>query len=118
MKILIQISVIFTICLIGEALSAIIPFPVPASIIALLLLLVLLLIGLIKVDHIKEKSDFLLTNMAFFFVPAGVKIIEHFETIKSIWLPIFIIVIVSTVLVFCTTTLTVILVNKLTGGKK
>lgn len=118
MKILIQISVIFTICLIGEALSAIIPFPVPASIIALLLLLVLLLTGLIKVDHIKEKSDFLLTNMAFFFVPAGVKIIKHFETIKSIWLPIFIIVIVSTVLVFCTTTLTVILVNKLTGGKK
>ena len=118
MKILIQIAVVFSLCLAGEAISALIPFPIPASIIALLLLLILLLTGIIKVDHIKEKSDFLLSNMAFFFVPAGVKVIEHFETIKSVWLAILVIGIVSTVVVFLATALTVNIVLKLTGGRK
>ena len=118
MKILIQIAIVFSLCLAGEAISNLIPFPIPASIIALLLLLILLLLGVIKVDHIKEKSDFLLSNMAFFFVPAGVKVIEHFETIKSVWLAILIIAVVSTVVVFLATALTVKIVLKITGGRK
>ena len=118
MKILIQIAIVFSLCLAGEAISTLIPFPVPASIIALILLLILLLTGVIKVDHIKEKSDFLLSNMAFFFVPAGVKVIEHFDTVKSVWLAIVVIGIVTTVIVFIVTALTVKLVLKVTGGKK
>ena len=42
----------------------------------LYLLLALLATGLLKIEHIREKADFLLANMAFFFLPAGVSVIE------------------------------------------
>ncbi len=81
-------------------------------IIAMLLLLLFLFTGLLKIDHIKEKSDFLLSNMAFFFIPAGVKVVEHLELVSSIWLPFLIIVIVSTAAVLLVTAAAVTLVMK------
>lgn len=44
----------------------------------MILLFILLCVHILKVDHIREKSDFLLENMAFFFIPAGVSIINLF----------------------------------------
>lgn len=110
MKILYQIAIIFSLCLLGEMISALLPFPFPAAISALILLTIALFTGILKIDHIKEKSDFLLSNMAFFFIPAGVKVIEHFELIASFWWQFFLIVIVSTVIVFAVTGWTVSLV--------
>lgn len=117
MKILIQLSLIFFSCLAGEVLSYIIPFPIPAAVLALLILLILLLTGLVKEEHIKETGDWLLKTMAFFFVPAGVKVMEHFSLVGSIWLPILVISVLSTVIVFLVTALTVKLALKLKEGK-
>ncbi len=113
MNILYQIAIIFGICLAGEAISALLPFPFPASIIALLLMLIFLFSHKLKVEHIKEKSDFLLSNMAFFFIPAGVKVIDHVATIKDIWWQFIIIVVVSTLAVFAVTAGSVSLVLKI-----
>ena len=113
MKILYQIAIIFALCLTGEIISALLPFPFPASISAMLLLLLALFSGALKIDHIKEKSDFLLSNMAFFFIPAGVKVVEHLELITSIWWRFLIVVVVSTVAVFLVTAGTVSLVLRL-----
>ena len=107
MKILYQIAIIFSICLAGELISALLPFPLPSSIISMLILLIMLFAGWLKIDHIREKSDFLLSNMAFFFIPAGVGVIEHLDTIASFWLEFIIIVVVSTVAVFLVTAATV-----------
>ena len=38
---------------------------------------------ILKIEHVQEKADFLLSNMAFFFVPAGVSIINYFDELKS-----------------------------------
>ena len=70
MSILAQMAIVFATCLAGEALSAILPFPFPPSIAAMLLLLAALWTGILKVEHIRQKSDFLLSNMSFFFIPA------------------------------------------------
>lgn len=45
------------------------------------LLLVLLLTGIVKVDHVREKSDFLLGNLGFFFIPVSVSIINYVDLI-------------------------------------
>ena len=118
MKILIQFLIIFFSCLAGEVLSYIIPFPVPAAVLALIIMLLLLLTGLVKEESIKETGDWLLKTMAFFFVPAGVKVIEHFALVGSIWLPVVIICILTTVIVFFVTALTVRLAIKLKEMRK
>lgn len=118
MKILYQIAIIFFLCLMGEIIGAVLPFPFPSAIIAMLLLALALFTGTLKIDHIREKSDFLLSNMAFFFIPAGVKVIEHFDLIKQVWWQFFLIAIASTVIVFLVTAATVSLTLRLEERRK
>lgn len=113
MKILLQIGVVLLICLISEAVSLLFPFPFPGSVLAMIVLFILLVTGILKVDHIREKSDFMLKNMAFFFIPAGVGMIEYFDVLKECLLPFLVICVVSTVLTFAVTAGTVALVMKL-----
>ena len=56
MKTLLQIGIVFLICLIGEIISLILPFPFPGSVIAMILLFLLLLFGALKVEHIRPSS--------------------------------------------------------------
>ena len=81
MKILTQIGIVFGVYWISQCIEAVLPFSFPASVISLLLLLVLLVVGLIKVDHIREKSDFLLGNLGFFFVPVSSGFINYVDII-------------------------------------
>ena len=59
------------------------PFTLPASIIGMLLLLALLLARVIKTEHIREKSDYLLGNLPFFFIPASVSIINYADVLRE-----------------------------------
>mgnify|MGYP000412394408 FL=1 len=103
MKIIRQIGIIFTVCWISILVEKILPFAFPASVIGMLLLFICLLTGLLKIEHIQEKADFLLENMAFFFVPAGVSIINYFDVLKSTWIQLVVICVISTVVTFAVT---------------
>lgn len=118
MKIICQIAIIFTICWISQIVEAILPFPFPASVIGMVLLLILLLVQALKVDHIREKSDFLLSNMAFFFIPAGVSIINYFDILASNLIPLLVICLVSTLLTFAVTAWAVQLTRHLMDRRK
>lgn len=117
MNILYQIAIIFSLCLAGELISAILPIFIPSAIISLILLFIMLESKILKIDHIKEKSDFLLANMAFFFIPAGVKVIDYFSIIKSIWWQFILVCLTSTILVFFITGSVVKLTLRLMRGK-
>ena len=67
MKILTQLAIVFGICLVGECISAILPFAFPSSVIGMIILFLLMLVKIIKERHIKDVSQFMLKNMAFFF---------------------------------------------------
>ena len=119
MKLILQIGIIFGVCLLGEAIAYFLPFPFPASVISMILLFLLLCFKVLKIDHIRQKADFLLQNMAFFFIPAGVGILEQFEFVKdSVW-QLLLICFVTTIVTFAVTALTVRygvwLQNKITG---
>ncbi len=103
MKIIIQIAILFSICWLSQIVEALLPIAFPASVIGMVLLLLLLLFRVLRVDHIREKSDFLLSNMAFFFIPAGVSIINYFDVLASSLLPFLVVCVVSTVLTFAVT---------------
>lgn len=119
MKIIIQITIIFSICWVSQIIEALLPIAFPASVIGMVLLLLLLLTRVLRVDHIREKSDFLLSNMAFFFIPAGVSIINYFDVLASNLLPLLAVCIISTILTFAVTAWAVSLTRRLMkGGKK
>ncbi len=67
----------------------------------------------LKIEHVQEKADFLLSNMAFFFVPAGVSIINYFDELKSTAVQLIIICIISTVVTFAVTAYSVMLTVRL-----
>lgn len=112
MHIIRQIAVLFGLCLLGEAVSMLLPIPIPASVISMMLLLGLLLKGWLKLGHIEDVGKFLLSNMAFFFVPIGVSMMEHSALLKETIGPIIVICIVTTILTFGATGMTVELVMK------
>lgn len=113
MKILLQIAIVFIICLLGEAIAVVLPITFPSSVISMILLFLLLLSKILKPEHIKEKTNFLLKNMAFFFIPAGVSIMNYYDVLKGNILKLLIICLLTTVITFLATAYTVKFVMKL-----
>ena len=119
MKIIYQIGIIFALCWVSEIIEAFLPFAFPASVIGMILLFILLAFRGLKVEHIREKSDFLLSNMAFFFIPAGVSIINYFDVLKGNVGKLLLICFLTTILTFATTAWTIRGVLRLQNrGKK
>ena len=75
-KAIMQFMLILLISLIGEALSALIPLPVPASIYGIVLMLLLLITGVIRVHQVKEAASFLIEIMPVMFIPAAVALMQ------------------------------------------
>lgn len=118
MKILCQVGVIFGVCWVSQVLESLLPFAFPASVIGMVLLFLLLAVRVLRVEHIQEKSDFLLANMAFFFLPAGVSILNYLEELRSAAVALVVICLVTTVLVFGATALSIKLTLRLMGRGK
>lgn len=83
MKLLSQFGIIFGICWVSTLLEAVLPFALPASIIGMLILLVLLAARIVRPEHVQEKSDFLLANLPFFFIPAAVSIMNYTDVLQG-----------------------------------
>ena len=115
MKIIRQIGIIFTVCWLSILVEKVLPFAFPASVIGMILLFICLLTGVLKIEHIQEKADFLLENIAFFFVPAGVSIINYFDVLESAWIQLVVICVISTVVTFAVTAWSVKLTVRLLG---
>ncbi|MCI8342324.1 MAG: CidA/LrgA family protein [Firmicutes bacterium] len=111
MKILKQLAAISAVCIAGEAISALLPVTFPGSVISMIIVFLLLFFKFIKEEAIKETSDFLLGNMAFFFVPAATAIIEKYDFLKGSIMIIVFISIICTFITFIVTYYTVCFVS-------
>ena len=107
MKILLQVALVFGIYWVGQGIEAVRPFAFPASVISMVLLMVLLLTGVVKDRHIQRVSHFLVANMAFFFLPSFVGLLEHIELLKSQLFPLLLIIVLTTPVVYLVTGWTV-----------
>jgi holin-like protein len=83
MKIITQCGFLCLICLAGVYFSHLLPFPMPAGVLSMLILFALLLSRRAASSSFKETADVLLGNMAFFFIPSGVGILAHVENIRG-----------------------------------
>lgn len=112
MKILMQLGFILSLCLAGELISKGLHVPIPSGVIGMVLLFILLCLGVVKIEQIEEVSDFLLDNLAFFFVPLGVGLLKSAGVLKSNWWQLILIVIITTILVMVITGLTAQVLSK------
>ena len=118
MKMLKQICIIFLIYLIGVFISKSLELPIPGSIIGMVILLVLLLSGAIKLESIDKVSDFILDNLALFFIPSGVGIITIYSSIQNQIIQIALLCVGTTAIVMSVTALTVKFIRKIVDKKE
>jgi holin-like protein len=112
-----QFSIILSIYFLGELIQKFSGLPVPGNVIGMLILFFGLSTGIIKLNMIGKISDFLLENLAFFFLPAGVSLIACFALLEGKWTAILVVSLISTVITLAVTGLTVELVKRSLGRK-
>ena len=83
----------------GEALRALIPLPIPASVYGLVLLFAALMTGVIRLGQVKDAADFLIAVMPAMFIPAAVGLLDAWGSLRPVLLPLCVITAVSTVIV-------------------
>ena len=103
MKLLRQFLLIALISLAGEALRALIPLPVPASVYGMVLMFLLLFTRVLRVEQVKGAASFLIEIMPVMFIPAAVGLLDTWEALRPIFGPLLFIVVVTTVLVMAVT---------------
>ena len=115
MKYLKQFGVILFINFIAIILNKTLISLIPATVIGMLLLFLLLNLKIIKLESIKEFSDFMLMNLAFFFIPPGVTLIKTWDILRLNLGKILFIVIITTFITMIVTGLTVDFIIKRRG---
>lgn len=113
MKYLKQLGVLLACCAVGDALSILLRGALPGNVLGLTLLLLLLVLGRVHLRHVQDTSDFLLQNMAFFFLPACLGVLEIFAQIKSEILAILAVCVLTTLCTAAATAFTVHIVFRL-----
>ncbi|MDR1903556.1 MAG: CidA/LrgA family protein [Treponema sp.] len=117
MKILRQLGVLFIICFTAQIIHSVLPLDFPAGIIGLIMLLLLLISGLLRTEHIAEPANFLLANLSFFFIPATVRVINYLAVLKNTAIQIMLICVITTIVTFAVTALSVTFTMKLLRRK-
>lgn len=99
MKYMRQFLLILGISFLGEGLKELLPLPIPASIYGLILLFVALELHIIQIEAVRDAGRFLIEIMPLMFIPAAVGLMESWDTLKVICIPVIVIMVVSTVVV-------------------
>lgn len=107
MKLLREATIIIGLYFIGDFISKTIITFIPGNIIGMLILLLLLSLKVIKLEAIENVAKFLLDNLAFFFIPAGVGLLTAVDVLKGNAIKIVLVCIISTFIVMGVTGITV-----------
>lgn len=102
-KMILQCAVLFAFMALGEFVVYATGVPIPSSIIGMILLAASLKAGIVREMWVSKISDFLVMNLGFFFIPAGVGVMNCLGLISDQWLPIVGASVVSTVLIIAFT---------------
>ena len=115
MKIFNQLGIILGIWAVVELVSSLLSniITMPGTIIGMIILFLLLQFKIMKEETIKDVADFLLGNMAIFFVPAGVSLINSLGLITENMLVLLLSGTVATIIIMIVTGKIVeIMINK------
>lgn len=100
---ILQFGILFIFLALGELTVRITGIPVPSSIIGMLLLTLALKLRLVRLAWVDKVAGFLVHNLGFFFVPAGVGLMNCLGLIADQWVPIVAASVGSTVVIIAVT---------------
>ncbi|EKT61906.1 CidA/LrgA family protein [Providencia burhodogranariea] len=92
-------ALLYLCLIIGNLLSAILPFAVPGSIIGMLILFTLLALQIVPAHWAKPGCSLLLKNMTLLFVPIGIGIMNYYSQLSQQLVPILLSCFISTLVV-------------------
>ena len=117
MKYFRQILLLLLFTTLSELLHCVIPAPIPASIYGMVLVFAALSLKIIHMEAIADVGSFLVSILPVLFVAPLASLMDYWGAIKDDLIPIFLIIFVSTVVVFGVSGwVTQLLMKK--GGKK
>ena len=99
MKLVRQFAIILAFSLAGEALHALLPLPVPASIYGLVLMFLCLMLGVIKLSDVHDTACFLIEIMPIMFIPPAVGLMASWDVIQANLVAYLVIAAVTTIVV-------------------
>lgn len=113
-----QLLIILGISFAGEALRALLPLPVPASIYGMLLMLAVLVTGVVKLEQVKHAGKFLVAIMTLLFVPSSVGLMVQWDNLRPMLIPFIAITLISLVTTFAAAGWTTQLLMRRKSAKK
>lgn len=105
-------TILMVFLFIGEVIALFFVLPIPGNVMGFILLFAALSLKVVKLHQVEEAAKLLLDNLALFFVPPGVGIMQYFGIIKNQWLPIIVSIVISTIFVLIATAKTAELLKK------
>ncbi|EZH68119.1 hypothetical protein DH09_01685 [Bacillaceae bacterium JMAK1] len=99
---LLQLAVLVLFYFVGMMISNWIPFPIPGSVIGMLLLLLCLQLKVIKIQWVKKGATLLIVHMPLLFIPILAGLIQHLDLLRVHGLTLVVITALSTWLVLAT----------------
>lgn len=117
MRVLLQLALILGICYAGDLIHDYTGIPVPGNILGMLILLLLLCLKIVKLDQIREVSDFFLKRLSFFFLPPAIGLMLVGDDVKSQWPLLLFLCIIITIVTMAITGWTVQLLSKKSKDK-
>ncbi|USS87811.1 CidA/LrgA family protein [Fructilactobacillus hinvesii] len=97
--IMVQMGIYAVVLFVSYIISALFPknFPVPAPVVGLIILYLLLTFHIIKPLHVEKVGNFLISILAFLFVPSGIQLAADLDIMKHSGLQMVIMILISTV---------------------
>jgi holin-like protein len=107
-----QLAIILAAYFLGVILQWALNLPIPGTVLGLIILFLALSFGIVKTEMIEDVCDVLISHMSFLFVPAGVGLMTALGLLSGKLIQFFIIIFISTSVVFIVTASTVKFLRK------
>jgi len=94
-----QMSIFAAILFVASLISPLFPasLPVPTPVIGIVILYILLATHILKLRNVEKFADFMISLIAFLFVPAGVQLAASLDILKTQGLQITAVVLIATI---------------------
>ena len=93
-----QAFIFAVIMLISNGIAAIVPIPIPASVVGLVLLFVLLCLKVIKLEQVETLGTSLTSLIGFLFVPSGISVMNSLGVMQQYGVQITLVILLATII--------------------